>query len=363
MKELKVSFCTTCMNRLHHLRHTLVQNIKDNQHYTNLEFVLLDYNSSDGLSDFISINFKEHIVTGLLKYYRTEEPDGYNMSHSRNMAFRLATGDIVCNIDADNYTGYDFASYVNRCFVNNKDVFLTTHNIPGVKNDVLGRICVKKEHFHAINGYDERMLHYGFDDIDFANRLESIGLRKIQIESSGFLQAIEHSNGERMNNYTQGKGYQMLLIRYLDASSSELILLFEGSSYVRGTIVNNHYHNVLKHEGRQNRNTRYRFSIVEPKWEEGNWKETSSKIFIMQPDNKTTTLTKKNGVRYTSPERGEYYLVQAPHVRETVLFFYNQICNRIIMEENTKDNKDLINGGRYGQGKIRKNFNKEYIQL
>jgi len=363
MKELKISFCTTCMNRLHHLRHTLIRNISDNQDYQNIEFVLLDYNSNDGLSEFISKNFSKDIATGKLKYYRTEEPDGYNMSHSRNMAFKLASGEVVCNIDADNFTGRGFASYVNRCFINNRLVFLTTHNIPGVKNDVLGRICVKKEDFQAVNGYDERMLHYGFDDIDFANRLEAKGLRKIQIESSDFLRAIEHTNHERMNNYMQGKGYQALLIRYINAGASELILLFEGNSYVRGTIINNHYHNVLNHGGFLNRDTRYRFSILESDWEEGTWEETTSKIFIKKTADHTMILTKRKEFRYNSSQNEDYYLVQSSQVKETVLFFYNQICNRIIMENNAKNKNGLVNSGRYGQGKIRKNFNKEYIQI
>ncbi|WP_158563357.1 hypothetical protein [Chitinophaga silvatica] len=49
MEPLKISFCTVCMGRLHHLRQTLLQNIADNTTYDNLEFVILDCNSEDGI--------------------------------------------------------------------------------------------------------------------------------------------------------------------------------------------------------------------------------------------------------------------------------------------------------------------------
>gem|GEM_PF-2497003 len=33
----------------------------------------------------------------------------------------------------------------------------------------------KKEHFLEVRGYDETMLHYGFDDYGFVNRLSLLG--------------------------------------------------------------------------------------------------------------------------------------------------------------------------------------------
>lgn len=363
MEDLKVSFCTTCMNRLHHLKHTLVKNILDNKNYQNLEFILLDYNSSDGLYEYAKRNFSSFIDSGILTYYRTDQPSGYNMSHSRNMVFKLATGNIVCNIDADNFTGLGFASYVNQSFAKHDGVFLTTHNISGVKNDVLGRICVKKEDFLAINGYDERMLHYGFDDIDFANRLEAIGLCKIQIDSPHFLSAIEHSNSERMNNYTQGKGYQKLFIRYINACESELVLLFDEQKYVRARIVNNYYYNIINAHFTEKRNTRFRFSILEPNWEEGSWKKQGKTVVFSEKAVPRLILHLKSNKKYLSEANDEYYLVSSGQVMETVLFFYNQVCNRIIMEENSIANNNVVNQESFGKGLITKNFEKEPIAL
>ena len=93
------------MNRLSHLKKTLEKNICDNLVYENLEFILLDYNSTDGLENWAKNDLKNYIEKGILKYYRTSEPNSFHRSHSRNVAMKLASGDIVCNLDADNFLG------------------------------------------------------------------------------------------------------------------------------------------------------------------------------------------------------------------------------------------------------------------
>jgi len=105
-KNYAISFCTTCMGRLYNLKETLPQNIEDNKAYPNLEFVILDYNSKDNLWEWMSRNMMDHILSGRVSYYRTTEPKYFSMSHSRNIAYKVAKGEIVNNLDADNYTVY-----------------------------------------------------------------------------------------------------------------------------------------------------------------------------------------------------------------------------------------------------------------
>ena len=88
-KIYKISFCTTVMNRLYNLKETLLKNIEDNKEYPDLEFVILDYNSQDGLEKWMKDNMMEHIESGRVSYYRTEEPKYFNMAHSRNIAFKV----------------------------------------------------------------------------------------------------------------------------------------------------------------------------------------------------------------------------------------------------------------------------------
>ena len=58
----QISFCITCMNRLKHLQETLEKNILDNFLVDEVEFVVLDYNSQDGLEEWIAQSMMKYIV-------------------------------------------------------------------------------------------------------------------------------------------------------------------------------------------------------------------------------------------------------------------------------------------------------------
>ena len=58
----QISFCITCMNRLKHLQETLEKNILDNFLVDEVEFVVLDYNSQDGLEEWIAQSMMKYIL-------------------------------------------------------------------------------------------------------------------------------------------------------------------------------------------------------------------------------------------------------------------------------------------------------------
>ena len=105
MKYNTISFCTVSMNRCTHIKSTLLKNIEENYIPNVTEFVLLDYNSSDGLEDWVYKNAMYYIDKGILKFYRNNTATFFHRAHARNQCLRLATSDIICNIDADNYMG------------------------------------------------------------------------------------------------------------------------------------------------------------------------------------------------------------------------------------------------------------------
>jgi hypothetical protein len=110
----KISICTTCMNRTYDLRQILEKNINDNSDYCNVEFVILNYGSKDDLDDFIWKDMKQYITGGVLKYVKVDA-DHFEMGHSRNIAFKSASGQIVNNVDADNF--------INNCINSIKKKF------------------------------------------------------------------------------------------------------------------------------------------------------------------------------------------------------------------------------------------------
>ena len=169
----KISICTTCMNRLYDLKETLPKNIKDNKDYPNLEFVVLDYNSTDGLEEWMKNNMMDHISTGRVVYCRTQEPEYFEMGHSRNIAFKLASGDIVNNVDADNFVNNGFADVLNKMAEIRPKQALFCKG----KRGMHGRIGFYKDDFLSLGGYDEDLVGYGFDDHNLVYRAMCLGFK------------------------------------------------------------------------------------------------------------------------------------------------------------------------------------------
>jgi GT2 family glycosyltransferase len=224
----KISLCTVCMNRLPHLAKTLPVNIAENSDYPNLEFVVLNYNSKDEMDDWMKTHMRKYISTGLVKYYRTTEPEFFRMAHSKNMCAKLATGDIICNMDADNYAGPGYANWVQKCFEEQgSDTLITT-----IRNDAIpypdqaGKMCFSKDIFNAVNGYDESFLGYGMEDVDLINRLENAGAKRVFIEEEKYLRYIAHSDQERFAHHRYPNNLKNIFQCLSDRPADKLKFLY-----------------------------------------------------------------------------------------------------------------------------------------
>jgi len=175
-EKYKISICTTCMNRLPDLQKTLPKNIEDNlktYDKDKLEFLVLDYNSTKhDVEGWMKSEMMKYIDAGILVYCRTEEPEHYSMTKSRNLAFKYASGDIINNVDADSFTNEGFAWYLNRLANDRRK-----HAIFAKGRRMLrGRLGFwKKEFVDMLGGYDEDIDDYGHDDWDLMDRAWALG--------------------------------------------------------------------------------------------------------------------------------------------------------------------------------------------
>lgn len=353
-----ISLCTTCMNRLPHVKETIIRNILDNRSCENIEFVLLDYNSTDGLEDYVKNNLHSYIADGSISYYRTETPSVYSMSHSRNLAFRLAKGEILCNVDADNFTGKDFASHVLELFSSQEDIFLSTHKASWVKNDVLGRIAVRNRDFMALGGYDEQMKFYGFDDYDLINRLQIYGLKKVLIEEDRFLKAIAHSNADRMENWINHSNLSEMLISYISPAKSKLVFLWKDQRYTMGTMVSNE--NVRLLGNSTGTVSKYSFDVEEQYWSEGQWTHEKKQIHFNGAHRFIFDRSKTSDSWHLNGSGQVFYKIKNPRLIEDAIFFYHQTSNRAVMEDNLKAGRFRVNEPGFGMDVVTGNFQGKY---
>src|ERR1044072_3062749 len=97
-KKFKISFCVTCKNRLWQLQQTLPVNLRVIKDDGSADLVLVNYNSQDGLNDWIH-QFHKEIETGILTYVHERTEQYFHCSKAKNLAHFIATGEFVVNLD------------------------------------------------------------------------------------------------------------------------------------------------------------------------------------------------------------------------------------------------------------------------
>lgn len=194
----RIVFCTGCKGRLEHLREVYLDNVIFNYHtYPNSSFVLLDYNSTDGLEAWCHQELQELIDAGVVRYLQERTRRHWNMAHAKNVAHLAASGDIVCNLDADNRAVPDFASHLADLF--ESGIQVVTAPSPRLRRtwDTAGRIAIYRNDFVRLGGYNEDFTGgYGLEDYEFLVRAERAGLR-LASWNDRYDAAISHDDATR----------------------------------------------------------------------------------------------------------------------------------------------------------------------
>lgn len=192
---------TACRNRLHHLEQTLPSNIEDNPQPF-VKFVLLNYSSEDEMDEWVKEELARFIPSGRLTYVHLETAEHWLHSHARNVMVRCANTDIVCNVDADNWTGPGFGKWLSNFYGRYGDKVFTGYGPPEgcPRGDYFGRISFWRKHLVALGGYNEDMNMWGAEDWDILKRAEGAGLIRHTYPKEFWIEPISHSNAERVKD-------------------------------------------------------------------------------------------------------------------------------------------------------------------
>jgi hypothetical protein len=202
-KPLLISFCTTCMGRLDHLKKTLPANLKSCENDPNVQFVVLNYGGEAPTEQWIKETFPDELASGKLKYVSYPAAKHFNMPHAKNMAHRCADGDVLCNLDADQFIGDGFSELLRESFTRSGNIFMrhspvalsAAHKEDGAS----GKLALTREAFYRLRGYDESFTASG-DDRDLHARLITHGyaFRDIPVE---LVHGIAHTDTMRIENH------------------------------------------------------------------------------------------------------------------------------------------------------------------
>lgn len=250
---MKISYCTTVFNRFWQLKKTLIHNLKKLKDDSNAEMILVNFSGDDSesITEFINHNCSWEILTGKLKYYIRKEPwIKFNVSIAKNRAYHFASGDILVNLDCDNYIQINDSIKIRRIFTQStnpeniilhqtngtsalkskylnsryhlfdeKDLDYSKENV--IYDGTFGRISIHRKMLFKTNGYNENLLGMGMEDIDLLIRGIKLGgeyIFKSQPEYSwknNFIpqknQNDEHNNNQKnwklMDSFLEKKIY------------------------------------------------------------------------------------------------------------------------------------------------------------
>lgn len=167
---IAISFCTTCHNRAEQLVATFHRNSRVVAECPAVEWIIVDFSSTDGISEFLGKTLPT--VSRRISCSRTVTPLPWHMSVAKNTAHREARGNILVNLDCDNFIG-DAVDVVSRFFSEGCKVL---HMWSGTHRDgTCGRIALDRQAFYDIGGYDEGFHPMGYEDIDLLKRARAAG--------------------------------------------------------------------------------------------------------------------------------------------------------------------------------------------
>lgn len=185
-KEFKnnISVITCSMNREYYLKKVLESTNKlDNL----CEHIIVDYSSSKPLStDLLKINPKSKLVrvVGEKKWW---------LSRAYNFAASVAKGNILLKLDADTLINAENINKLQHEFLN--------FNYFGFEfNKSLGNFLIKKSHFDEINGFNEYIYNWGYDDIDLQKRVSMSNSTKCKVlNGKKYINILNHPDKDRFN--------------------------------------------------------------------------------------------------------------------------------------------------------------------
>lgn len=159
-----ISIFTVCMNR----NKSLLYNIDTWLNHPKVdEVIVVDWSSTIPVQETLQCHLHPHLTIA-----RVDHQKKWILTTSFNLAARLTTKNKILKLDCDVALGIDFFDkhVLRKGIVFGGDYKKATNINQKYLN---GALYVKRKDFFAVNGYNEYITTYGWDDDDIKSRLEN----------------------------------------------------------------------------------------------------------------------------------------------------------------------------------------------
>ena len=183
----RLTLTTGSLDRLEHLRRSLATWIACPELD---EIIIVDWGNEVPLLQCLNNFVDPRIVVA-----RAEGQKHWHNSKCHNLELQMASGEQILRLDSDYLLRPNFFrrhELKNGCFFAGNWQVASTID----QRHLSGAVYAYKSDLLAINGYNERLLHYGREDDDLYDRLVAGGLRRINLDLTT-LDHIPHSHIQR----------------------------------------------------------------------------------------------------------------------------------------------------------------------
>ena len=191
--DLKVVLTTGSMNRLVPLRQSLSTWLK----LAEVDMIIIvDWGSDEPLREAL-----REVRDPRLNILRVVGEKHWCNAKCHNLELRMASnGGLMFRVDNDNLVRSDFFT---KHLIDPKGFYAVNWRTvpPEVddKRNLAGTLLVEPKYLWAVNGYNERLIHYGKEDDDLYDRLTGLGLQWHEIDIDT-LDHIRHDDRLRYEN-------------------------------------------------------------------------------------------------------------------------------------------------------------------
>ncbi len=183
MKSISVVTCSKDRNEY------LINNFLSTAKIKNLkEHIHIDFSSNLGLSNEYEVNEK-------LKIVRIENEKQWWLTRAFNAALHFASGEYILRINADTELNFEEFNQLNLDDINYINFCIDKYDY--------GNILCESGLLKKINGYNEFLFGWGYDDYDLHQRIISTKDVKYKIvDGRNYIKINEHDNYKRVSNDT-----------------------------------------------------------------------------------------------------------------------------------------------------------------
>jgi hypothetical protein len=168
---MKISFCTTCANRLYQFEQTFEANLAIVAREPDTEWVIVNLGSKDALHEYMLERLPTLPIN--VVYAREVQSRPWHMSVAKNIAHRIGSGDVLVNLDCDNFIGNSLDLVAEPLARGAKAVHLWS-GTPG--DGTCGRIAIARDVYYQFGGYDETFYPVGHEELDLLKRIRKSGI-------------------------------------------------------------------------------------------------------------------------------------------------------------------------------------------